>query len=105
LICGRGRVSGSLAIDVDAKNMWRTVGTTGFVGFQILLALWLGRVAGGWLDARLGTAPWFKWVGTALGVAVSIQLLVLVVRHYQKSNAEQDQQNQKHDDGSRTQKH
>ena len=85
--------------------MWRTVGTTGFVGFQILLALWLGRVAGGWLDARLGTAPWFKWIGTALGVGVSIQLLVLVVRQYKKSSAEQDQQDQKHDDGSRTQKH
>jgi F0F1-type ATP synthase assembly protein I len=106
LICGRGRVSGSLAIDVDAKNMWRQVGTTGFVGFQILLALWLGRVAGGWLDARLGTTPWFQWVGTALGVGVSIQLLVLVVRRYKKTNAEQDQQDhQKNDDGSRSPKH
>ena len=84
--------------------MWRTVGSTGFVGIQILLALWLGRIAGNWLDSKLGTAPWFKWVGTAMGVGVSIQLLVLVVRQYQKTSAAEDNQGQDHD-GPRANKH
>lgn len=69
--------------------MWRTVGTTGFVGIQILLALWLGRLAGGYVDSKLGSAPWFTWVGTVMGMGVSIQLLVLVVRQYKKSLKEE----------------
>ena len=70
--------------------MWRTVGWTGFVGIQLLLALGIGWYAGEWLDSKLGTAPWCKWIGTAMGVGVSIQLLVLVVRQYKKSLQEED---------------
>jgi len=65
--------------------MWRTVGVAGFLGIEILLALALGRLGGGWLDHKLGTAPWFLWIGTAMGVGAAINALVRVIRDYKKT--------------------
>jgi F0F1-type ATP synthase assembly protein I len=82
--------------------MWRTVGTAGFVGIYILLALGMGHLGGQRLDRWLGTAPWLKWLGTAMGVGVAVHALVWVVRDYQRSLKRQEQQdgNSGNDSGS-----
>jgi F0F1-type ATP synthase assembly protein I len=64
--------------------MWRTVGTAGFVGIEILLALAVGYLGGNWLDKKFDTAPWFKWLGTVAGIGAAIKALVVVVRNYNK---------------------
>ena len=43
--------------------MWPVAGTAGALGLEILLALAVGWFGGQWLDRKLGTAPWFQWVG------------------------------------------
>jgi hypothetical protein len=70
--------------------MWQTVGTAGFVGIEILLALALGYLGGQWLDGKLHTAPWLKRVGTVMGLGTSIWVLVTVVRNYNASLKDDD---------------
>ena len=70
--------------------MWRTVGTAGFLGVEILLALAVGHLGGQWLDRKLGTGPWLKWIGTVAGVGAAVKALMRVVRDYNRSIASQD---------------
>jgi ATP synthase protein I len=92
LIWAKRHVSGSVAIDPDAKKMWRAAGTTGAVGIEIVLAVLVGYIGGQWLDRRFGTAPWLTWAGTVAGVGAAIKALVRVVRHYNKTLAQDDSQ-------------
>jgi ATP synthase protein I len=85
LIWNARRVSGTLAIDPEAKKMWATAGTAGALGLELLLALAVGWFGGQWIDRKLGTAPWFQWVGLAVGVGAAINALVRVTRVYKKS--------------------
>jgi ATP synthase protein I len=84
------RVSGSVAIDPDAKKMWRVAGTTGAVGIEIVLAVLVGYLGGQWLDHRFGTGPWLKWVGLVAGVGAAIKALMRVVRQYNRSLDQDD---------------
>jgi len=82
-------------MDPESKKMWAIAGSTGAVGLEISIAIGIGYFGGRYLDGRLGTAPWLAWVGFAAGVGAGIKALVRVVRTYQKS-LENDQ-----DDGSK----
>ena len=82
-------------MDPESKKMWAIAGSTGAVGLEISIAIGIGYFGGQYLDGRLGTAPWLAWVGFAAGVGAGIKALVRVVRTYQKS-LENDQ-----DDGSK----
>jgi F0F1-type ATP synthase assembly protein I len=81
--------------------MWRTVGNAGFVGVEILLALAVGYLGGQWVDGKLDTAPWFKWIGMVAGIGAAINALVRVVRTYNKSLANQDQGPGQDNDGAK----
>ena len=72
-------------MDTEAKKMWGIAASTGAVGLEIAVAIGIGYLGGQYLDRRLGTAPWFMWVGFAAGVGAGIKALVRVVRTYQKS--------------------
>ncbi len=65
--------------------MWQVAGQTGAVGLEIVLAVLVGFLGGQWLDRKLGTAPWFQWIGLAVGIGAAIKALVRVTRAYKKS--------------------
>jgi F0F1-type ATP synthase assembly protein I len=78
-------------MDPDAKKMWAIAATTGAVGLEIAVAIGIGYLGGQYLDRKLGTAPWFMWVGFAAGVGAAIKALVRVVRSYKRSLQDDDQ--------------
>jgi hypothetical protein len=92
LICGAGHVSGTLAIDQDAKKMWFVVGSTGAVGLEIAAYIGgVGHFGGGYL-ARRFEIPWLYWLAMFVGVACAINALVRVNRIYKKSLQKEDEQ-------------
>lgn len=46
------------------------------VGLQVAIGVGLGYVAGNWLDKRYGWAPWGVMVGSMLGLAGGLYLLI-----------------------------
>ena len=54
-------------------------------GLEISFAIGIGYFAGRYLDGKLGTAPWLAWIGFAAGVGAGVKALIRVVRTYQKS--------------------
>jgi ATP synthase protein I len=76
-------------MDPEAKKMWAVAASTGAVGLEIAVAIGIGYLGGQYLDRKLGSAPWFMWVGFAAGVGAGIKALVRVVRSYKKSLAEE----------------
>ena len=72
-------------MDIETKKMWAIAGSTGAVGLEISLAIGIGYFGGRYLDGKLGSAPWLAWIGFAAGVGAGIKALVRVVRDYQKS--------------------
>jgi ATP synthase protein I len=85
LIWDGGRVSGCLAIDPDAKKMVRIAGSTGAIGLEVVFSIGAGYLGGQWLDGKLGTGPWLKYIGLVAGVGAAIKALIRVTRAYQKS--------------------
>lgn len=79
-------------MDPEAKKMWTIAGTTGAVGLEIAAAIGIGYFGGQFLDRKLGTTPWLTWVGFAAGIGAAIKALVRVVRSYQKSLDDDNQQ-------------
>ncbi len=65
--------------------MWQVAGQAGAVGLEILLSLAFGYFGGQYLDRKLDTAPWLRWIGLVVGVAAAINALVRVTRAYKKS--------------------
>lgn len=58
----------------------RTIGALSTVGLSFVLALVIGVGAGWWLDERLGTSPWFFFIGFLLGLAAGVLNVVRVGR-------------------------
>ena len=57
----------------DPEQNWgRYVG----IGLEMAVGVALGAGAGWWLDKRYGWAPWGTLVGTMLGVAAGMYLLI-----------------------------
>ena len=65
--------------------MVRIASTTGAVGLEVVFSIAAGYLGGEWLDGRLGTTPWLKYVGLVAGVGAAIKALIRVTRAYQKS--------------------
>ena len=78
-------------MDPEAKKMWGIAASTGAVGLEIAVAIGIGYLGGQYLDRKLGTAPWFMWVGFLAGVGAAIKALVRVVRSYKRSLQDDDQ--------------
>lgn len=79
------RASRCFAIDHETKNLWRITAETGAVGLEIAAAIAIGYYGGQYLDGKLGTEPWMKWIGFGAGIGASVKALARVVRRYKKS--------------------
>jgi F0F1-type ATP synthase assembly protein I len=78
------RDTGTPAIDPDAKKMWRIAGTTGAVGIEIAVAIFIGYLGGRFLDRKLGTTPWISYAGLLAGMGAAVKALMRVVRSYRR---------------------
>jgi ATP synthase protein I len=78
-------------MDPEAKKMWAVAASTSAVGLEIALAIGIGYFGGRYLDGKLGSAPWLAWVGFGAGVGAGIKALIRVVRTYQKSLENDDE--------------
>ncbi|MBW1875423.1 MAG: AtpZ/AtpI family protein, partial [Deltaproteobacteria bacterium] len=48
-------------------------------------------LGGEWLDGKLGTEPWLKWIGLGFGLAAGARSLYRVVRRAQRIMEEEDE--------------
>jgi len=58
--------------DPDQQNWGKYLG----IGLEIAVGVTLGYLVGGWLDRRYGWTPYGVLVGTMLGVAAGMYLLI-----------------------------
>jgi F0F1-type ATP synthase assembly protein I len=61
------------------------------IGLELALSIALGYFGGRWLDGKLGTEPWLRWIGLALGLAAGARSLYRVVRRAQRMMEEEDE--------------
>jgi F0F1-type ATP synthase assembly protein I len=57
----------------------------GSFGIEIAAYVGLGFMGGPWLDHKLHTDPWFRWLGYLIGIGAPINAMVRIVRDYNKS--------------------
>mgnify|MGYP000964120483 CR=1 FL=1 len=57
----------------DNQSDW---GRYAGLGMEILVGVVLGLVVGWWLDGKLGFSPWGTVIGTMLGLAGGMYLLI-----------------------------
>jgi ATP synthase protein I len=77
--------------------MWRIAGTTGAVGIEIAVAIVIGYLGGGYLDRKLGTAPWISYLGLIAGIGAAIKALVRVAKGYRRDLETSDRPSAPHD--------
>jgi F0F1-type ATP synthase assembly protein I len=61
------------------------------IGLELALSIALGYFGGRWLDGKLGTGPWLRWIGLGLGLAAGARSLYRVVRRAQRMMEEEDE--------------
>jgi F0F1-type ATP synthase assembly protein I len=57
----------------------------GSFGIEIAAYVAIGFMGGPWLDHKLHTEPWFKWLGWVVGIGAPINAFVRIIRDYNKS--------------------
>ncbi|HVR43667.1 MAG TPA: AtpZ/AtpI family protein [Thermoanaerobaculia bacterium] len=65
----------------DQRGWWKAFAEITALGLTFPLAIGIGWGAGWWLDAKLGTGPWLKFILTGLGIAAAfVQLFRIAAR-------------------------
>ncbi len=66
--------------DSEVKDLWRLAGKYSAVGIELAVAIALGYFGGEWIDGKIGTAPYLKWIGLACGIVAGFKGLYDAVR-------------------------
>ena len=77
------RVKRTPAIDPESKKFWRSAGTAGALGIEIVLCFVIGGGAGYFLDRKLNT-HWIMYVGLFFGLGAAIKGVMRVVKQYKR---------------------
>lgn len=70
--------------------MLRQALTAAAMVFELTLLTLAGLWLGSWLDSRLGTEPWFFFLGTLMGLLTGIFGVFQVVAKLQSDDEDQD---------------
>ena len=62
---------------------WRALGIGMAMAVELFVLSWAGWTAGAWLDARLGSEPWFGAVLAVVGMSVAAVLAVRMAQRLQ----------------------
>ena len=75
----------AIPMDPDARAMWREALRHAAVGWEVVICIGIGYLAGWGLDRWLHTAPWLSVVGAGFGIAAAVRTLVRVVKDYKRA--------------------
>lgn len=73
-----------MLLNREQREQLRQLGSMSTIGLEIAIYVAGGLLGGQWLDEKLGSAPWFQWIGLALGLAAATRSLYRLVRRAQK---------------------
>ena len=79
MVIENGILSSMTLLGKHNKSQLRTFGEVGTLGLEIALSAVVGFYGGRWLDTRLGTEPYLKWIGLFVGVAAGVRAIYRVV--------------------------
>ncbi len=79
-----------MLLDREQREQLKQLGSLSTIGLELGLSIVIGYLGGRWLDGELGTEPWLKWIGLALGLAAGARSLYRVVRRAQRMMEEED---------------
>ena len=80
-----------MLLNREQREQLKQLGSLSTIGLELGLSIVLGYLGGRWLDGELGTEPWLKWIGLALGLAAGARSLYRVVRRAQRMMEEEDE--------------
>jgi hypothetical protein len=78
-------------LPVVAKE-WKSVGSFGTVGLEIVLAIVLGLFGGRWLDTKFDTAPYLAVVGFFFGVITAVKAIHRTTKEMQREAAREERE-------------
>lgn len=81
----------AMLLKPEQREQLRQLGSLSTIGLELGLSVALGFVGGQWLDGKLGTEPWLKWIGFGLGLAAGARSLYRAVRRGQRMMEEEEQ--------------
>lgn len=73
-----------MLLNREQREQLRQLGSMSTIGLEIAIYVAGGLFGGQWLDEKFGVAPWFQWIGLALGLAAATRSLYRLVRRAQK---------------------
>ena len=79
-----GILAQELAIDPDAKKMWRATLRFSAVGLEMGVAVAIGYGLGWWLDGRFSTRPYLTVAMLLLGIAAAFRSLYRAAKEGQR---------------------
>jgi F0F1-type ATP synthase assembly protein I len=71
-------------LESETKQQLQSLGRVATIGIEMAVSIAVGFFGGRWLDAQLGTEPWFKWVGFAAGLFAGFRSLFRLARKMRK---------------------
>ncbi|KPK11925.1 MAG: hypothetical protein AMJ62_16230 [Myxococcales bacterium SG8_38] len=80
-----------MLLNREQREQLKKLGSLSTIGLELGLSIAFGYLGGQWLDSKLGTEPWLKWIGFGLGVAAGARSLYRVVRRAQRMIEEEDE--------------
>jgi ATP synthase protein I len=80
-----------MLLNREQREQLKQMGSFSTIGLELGLSIALGYLGGEWLDGKLGTEPWLKWIGLGLGLAAGGVSLYRVVRRAQRVMEEEDE--------------
>ena len=84
-----------LAIDPDAKKMWRATLRFSAVGLEMGVAVAIGYGLGWWLDGRFSTRPYLTVAMLLLGIAAAFRSLYRAAKEGQRLEEGNDEEEDK----------
>lgn len=80
-----------MLLNREQREQLKRLGSLSTIGLELGLSIAFGYLGGQWLDGKLGTEPWLKWIGLGLGLAAGARSLYRVVRRAQRMMEEEDE--------------
>jgi F0F1-type ATP synthase assembly protein I len=80
----------AMLLNREQREQLKQLGSLSTIGLELGLSIALGFLGGQWLDGKLGTEPWLKWIGFGLGLAAGARSLYRAVRRGQRMMEEKE---------------
>jgi ATP synthase protein I len=80
-------MDGLIAMNKENRELFRSMASLSSIGLSAGLAIAIGVWFGLWLDAKLGTRPWFFYIFLLIGIAAGFKnIFVIAGREMRRNN-------------------